>query len=139
MAIRLAGYQPARGTFEEEYDDDAERILQLLNEPLWTDNKTKQIIESNVLYQKLNETILDIFNERLQERYRRRKIVRDYGLVAFNKHQLWIKSIEVSNNKTLPKLYKVNYSVHYLISDYTGSGYDTKFNSLFTPAQTINF
>jgi len=38
---------------------------------------------------------MDIFNERLQERYRRREVVKNYGLVAFNKHILWIKSIEV--------------------------------------------
>lgn len=135
----MAGYQPARGSFENEYDDEAECILQLLNEPVWTDKITKTIFESNILYQKLNDTILDIFNERLQERYRRRKIVRDYGLVALNKHQLWIKSIEVSHNKTLLKLYKVYYSIYYLISDYIRSRYDAKSDSLFTFAQTVNF
>lgn len=53
------------------------------------------MLETNSLYQELNTTVIDIFNERLQERFRRRKIVKDYGLVAFNKHQLWIKSMEV--------------------------------------------
>jgi len=95
LAIRLAGYQPARGSFEEEYDNQAECLLQLLDEPTWIDQKSKSILESNLLYKQLNTTIFDIFNERLQERYRRRQIVRDYGLVAFNKHQLWIKSMEV--------------------------------------------
>lgn len=95
LAIRLTGFQPARGSFEEEYDDQAECILQLLNEPIWIDETSKSILESNLIYQRLNETIIDIFYERLQERYRRRKIVKDFGLVAFNKHQLWIKSMEV--------------------------------------------
>lgn len=95
LAIRLAGYQPARGSFEEEYDNQAECILQLLNEPIWIDQTSKTILESNLLYQRLNTTILDIFNERLQERHRRKQIIKDYGLIAFNKHQLWIKSMEV--------------------------------------------
>ncbi|XP_050537686.1 transcriptional adapter 2-alpha [Daktulosphaira vitifoliae] len=94
IAMRLAGYQPLRGEFDEEYDDQAECILQLLNEPIWVDESTKELLESN-LYKKLNRTIVDIFNERLQERYRRRKVVKDYGLISFSKHQLWIKSIEV--------------------------------------------
>jgi len=59
------------------------------------DQTTKSILKLNSSYQQLNKTILDIFGERLQERYRRKQIVKDYGLVAFNKHQLWIKSIEV--------------------------------------------
>jgi len=91
----LAGYQPARGSFEEEYDNQAECILQLINEPIEINQTTKTISESNPLYQQLNETILDIFSERLQERHRRKQIVKDYGLVLFNKHQLWIKSFEV--------------------------------------------
>lgn len=95
VAIRLAGYQPARGSFEEEYDDQAECILQLLNEPTWINKKSSTILESNSVYYQLNETILDIFSERLKERYRRKQVVKDYGLVAFNKHQLWIKSLEV--------------------------------------------
>lgn len=95
LAIRLAGYQPTRGMFDEEYDDQAECVLQLLHEPIWIDREAKTILNSNLLYQQLNATIIDIFNERLLERYRRREIVKDYGLVAFNKHQLWIKSIEV--------------------------------------------
>lgn len=70
-------------------------MLELLNEPIWIDPTSKYILESNVLYKRLNETIIDIFYKRLQERYRRRQIVKDYGLVAFNKHQLWIKSMEV--------------------------------------------
>ncbi|XP_060869407.1 transcriptional adapter 2-alpha [Metopolophium dirhodum] len=95
LAIRLAGYQPARGSFEEEYDNQAECILQLLDEPTWIDQESKTILESNVFYKRLNTTIFDIFNERLHERYRRREIVKDYGLIAFNKHQLWIKSMEM--------------------------------------------
>lgn len=91
----MAGYQPARGSFEEEYDNQAECILQLINEPIEINQTTKTVLESNPLYQQLNETILDIFNERLQERHRRKQIVKDYGLVLFNKHQLWIKSFEV--------------------------------------------
>lgn len=95
LAIRLAGYQPARGAFEEEYDDQAECLLELLNTPITINETTKTILKSNVPYQNLNSTIMDIFNEKLQERYRRRKIIKDYGLVAFNKHQLWMKSMEV--------------------------------------------
>jgi len=93
--MRLAGYQPARGMFDEEYDDQAECILELLDEPIWIDEKGKTILESSLIYQELYNAIIDIFDERLRERYRRREIIKDYGLVAFNKHQLWIKSIEV--------------------------------------------
>lgn len=95
LAIRLGGYNPARGTFEEEYDDQAECLLELLNESTWINKTTKTTLKSNLLQEKLNATIIDIFNERLQERYRRKQIIKDYGLVAFNKHQLWMKSMEV--------------------------------------------
>lgn len=98
LAIRLAGYQPARGSFDEEYDNDAEDILQLLNEPILVNQAAKIVLESNLLYQQLNETILDIFGKRLQERLKKKQVVRDYGLVAFNKHQLWIKSLEVESS-----------------------------------------
>jgi transcriptional adapter 2-alpha len=93
--MRLAGYQPACGTFEEEYDDQAEDVIQLLNEPIWIDQETKLSLESNLIQQKMNEVIMDIFIDRLQERYRRKQLVKDYGLVEYNKHQLWIKSMEV--------------------------------------------
>ncbi|XP_050419702.1 transcriptional adapter 2-alpha isoform X2 [Adelges cooleyi] len=93
LAMRLAGYQPLRGEFDEEYDDQAEDILKLLNEPIWMDETSKKLLETD-FYKKLCGTIADIFNERLQERYRRRKVVKDYGLVCFNKQQLWIKSME---------------------------------------------
>lgn len=134
MAIRLAGYQPARGEFEEEYDDQAECILQLLNEPIWIDQETKKMLESDSLYQELNTTIVDIFNERLQERYRRRQIVKDYGLVAFNKHQLWIKSMEVLTiiSPFIRKFFLQNKLPCDLISDYFGPRNDAKVNSLFT-------
>uniref|UniRef100_A0A2S2QLR2 Transcriptional adapter 2-alpha n=1 Tax=Sipha flava TaxID=143950 RepID=A0A2S2QLR2_9HEMI len=95
VAMRLAGYQPACGTFEEEYDDQAEDVIQLLNEPIWIDQETKLSLESNLIQQKMNEVIMDIFIDRLQERYRRKQLVKDYGLVEYNKHQLWIKSMEV--------------------------------------------
>lgn len=91
----MAGYQPARGLFEEEYDDQAECILQLLDEPIENNQIPKIVLESNTLYEQLNETVLDIFRERLEERHRKKQIVKDYGLVLFNKHKLWIKSLEV--------------------------------------------
>lgn len=66
-----------------------------MNEPIGIDQETKLSLESNLIQQKMNEVIMEIFIDRLQERYRRRQIVKDYGLVEFNKHQLWIKSMEV--------------------------------------------
>lgn len=43
----------------------------------------------------MNDVIVDIFIDRLKERYRRKQIVKDYGLVEYNRHQLWLKSMEV--------------------------------------------
>lgn len=135
----MAGYQPARGSFEEEYDDQAECILELLNDPTWINQKPSTILESNSVYYQLNETILDIFSERLKERHRRKEIVKDYGLVAFNKHQLWIKSLEVQEIISIFFNRSLTQNKLLIFSDYIGPRNDATFDPLPTHAQTIGF
>lgn len=89
----------------------------------------------------MNEVIAEIFIDRLQERYRRRQIVKDYGLVEYNRHQLWIKSLEVY---MFVIHYFYEYTITYivipnLILDCTRTRNDATIDSLYTFTETCGF
>lgn len=69
----LAHYNPARGEFNEEYDNAAERILDHLE------------IKEEGLLQELNLAIADMYIRRLSRRARVHRLVRDYGLISRRK------------------------------------------------------
>ncbi|KAK1157551.1 transcriptional adapter 2-alpha isoform X2 [Acipenser oxyrinchus oxyrinchus] len=74
----MAGYMPARADFMEEFDNYAEWDLRDID---FVDD------DSDVLHA-LKITVVDIYHSRLKERQRRKKIIRDHGLISLRKFQM---------------------------------------------------
>ncbi|CAA9998257.1 unnamed protein product, partial [Nesidiocoris tenuis] len=70
------GYMPWRDDFEKEYDNEAEKLL----DPAITDSMTPG--EEDDLEQSILLARLDMYSRRVQERFRRKRIIRDYHLVS---------------------------------------------------------
>lgn len=82
----LAGYNPFRGDFKVEYDDNAEQLVILASHlhdivNLEKRNITKQSTQSNKLLIQLQIVLVECYNSRLKERQRRKKIIKNYGLI----------------------------------------------------------
>lgn len=92
----LAGYCPARSDFEVNFDNHAELLISDLNydEFSSTDDNCE-------LGKALQIAIVQAYNNRLKERMRRRKIIRDHGLIAFRRTISWIQRYECTITRTL--------------------------------------
>ncbi|XP_038059629.1 transcriptional adapter 2-alpha-like [Patiria miniata] len=77
-AIDMAGYHPARGDFNTEYDNYAECDLR----DIYFHN------EDDKLLTELKFAAVDIHQSRKKERQRRKKIIRDFGLINLAKQNL---------------------------------------------------
>ena len=73
----MVGYQPKRGDFDQEYDTDAELLLADM-EFFDDDNE-----ENN----HLKNSIIELYNARLDERIRRKKFVIERGLLDIKRTQ----------------------------------------------------
>ncbi|KAI2656193.1 Transcriptional adapter 2-alpha [Labeo rohita] len=73
----MAGYMPARADFMEEFDNYAEWDLKDID---FVDD------DSDILHS-LKVAVVDIYHSRLKERQRRKKIIRDHGLLNLRKFQ----------------------------------------------------
>ncbi|XP_033118827.1 transcriptional adapter 2-alpha-like [Anneissia japonica] len=74
----MAGYTPARGDFNAEFDNYAEHdVLDIYFQG-----------EEEPLLEQLKVAAVDIYSERLQERQRRKRMVRNYGLINIAKIQM---------------------------------------------------
>lgn len=71
----LAGYMPRRGDFDIEWDNDAEQYLQDME---FTQNDTAEERELKI-------KVIKIYNERLDERERRKQFLIDRGLLDYRK------------------------------------------------------
>ncbi|XP_073779452.1 transcriptional adapter 2-alpha isoform X2 [Danio rerio] len=71
----MAGYMPARADFMEEFDNYAEWDLKDID---FVDD------DSDILHA-LKVAVVDIYHSRLKERQRRKKIIRDHGLINLRK------------------------------------------------------
>ncbi|XP_045614375.1 transcriptional adapter 2-alpha isoform X1 [Procambarus clarkii] len=78
----MAGYNAARGDFDVEYDNMAEVDIQDLDFMLFEEDKKPS------LGFELQVALLDIYRRRLGERYKRKKLIRDHGLIAMSKSTL---------------------------------------------------
>ena len=67
----VLGYLPKRGDFEQEYDMDAELLLADME---FFEDDTPENIE-------LKNSVIELYNARLDERIRRKKFVIDRGLL----------------------------------------------------------
>uniref|UniRef100_A0AAY5EQX3 Transcriptional adapter n=1 Tax=Electrophorus electricus TaxID=8005 RepID=A0AAY5EQX3_ELEEL len=74
----MAGYMPARADFMEEFDNYAEWDLKDID---FVDD------DSDILHA-LKTAVVDIYHSRLSERKRRKRIVRDHGLINLRKFQM---------------------------------------------------
>ncbi|NP_001070609.1 transcriptional adapter 2-alpha [Danio rerio] len=74
----MAGYMPARADFMEEFDNYAEWDLKDID---FVDD------DSDILHA-LKVAVVDIYHSRLKERQRRKKIIRDHGLINLRKFQI---------------------------------------------------
>uniref|UniRef100_UPI003AAF47B6 transcriptional adapter 2-alpha isoform X3 n=1 Tax=Centroberyx gerrardi TaxID=166262 RepID=UPI003AAF47B6 len=89
----MAGYMPARADFMEEFDNYAEWDLKDID---FVDD------DSDILHA-LKVSVVDIYHSRLKERQRRKKIIRDHGLINLRKFQI----LERCYPKEVQELYDV--------------------------------
>ena len=71
------GYLPKRGDFEHEYDMDAELLLADME---FFEDDTPENVE-------LKNSVIELYNARLDERIRRKKFVIERGLLDLKKVQ----------------------------------------------------
>ncbi|XP_043818648.1 transcriptional adapter 2-alpha isoform X1 [Dromiciops gliroides] len=74
----MAGYMPARADFIEEFDNYAE----------WDLRDIDFVEDDSDILHALKIAVVDIYHSRLKERQRRKKIIRDHGLINLKKFQL---------------------------------------------------
>lgn len=75
------GYNAARSDFGTNHDDDAEGLVSHLKYDDFSSND-----QNSKLGQALQLALFSSYNNRLKERARRKKIVRDHGLISCIKH-----------------------------------------------------
>ncbi|XP_043507377.1 transcriptional adapter 2-alpha-like isoform X2 [Frieseomelitta varia] len=85
----LAGYNPARSDFQVNFDNHAELLISDLNYDEFDINDDNYELETE-----LKVAIVQAYNNRLKERMRRRKIIRNHGLIAFRRTVSWIQRYE---------------------------------------------
>ncbi|XP_069082676.1 transcriptional adapter 2-alpha isoform X1 [Pleurodeles waltl] len=74
----MAGYMPARADFIEEFDNYAE----------WDLRDIDFVEDDSDILHALKIAVVDIYHSRLKERQRRKKIIRDHGLINLRKCQI---------------------------------------------------
>ncbi|KZC07352.1 PREDICTED: transcriptional adapter 2-alpha-like isoform X1 [Dufourea novaeangliae] len=92
----LAGYNATRSDFEVNFDNHAELLVSDLNYDEFDASD-----DHYELGKALHIAIVQSYNNRLKERMRRRKIIRDHGLIAFRKTMSWIQRYECTVTRTL--------------------------------------
>lgn len=97
----FAGYNAPRGDFEIEYDNSAETILSNINfENIEEDDPDSDLIKE------LQFVMIQQYNERLKERFRRKRIIKNHGLFLLRKFPITLHKYENSIGKsTLDKLF----------------------------------
>lgn len=88
-AMLLAGYNAARSDFEVNFDNHAESVVANLEYDEFQPDD-----DAYALGQALQTAIVQAYNNRLKERARRRRIVRDHGLITFHKSIPWTQRYE---------------------------------------------
>uniref|UniRef100_A0A1A7YGC4 Transcriptional adapter n=1 Tax=Iconisemion striatum TaxID=60296 RepID=A0A1A7YGC4_9TELE len=89
----MAGYMPARADFMEEFDNYAE----------WDLKDIDFVDDDSDILRALKLAVVDIYHSRLKERQRRKKIIRDHGLINLRKFQM----LERCYPKEVQELYDI--------------------------------
>ncbi|KAM4701741.1 transcriptional adapter 2-alpha isoform 3-T3 [Discoglossus pictus] len=74
----MAGYMPARADFIEEFDNYAE----------WDLRDIDFVEDDSDILHDLKNAVVDIYHSRLKERQRRKRIIREHGLINLRKFQI---------------------------------------------------
>lgn len=85
----LAGYNPARSEFENEYDKNAEDIL----------SKVELVDENDPHYElftKLQCSLVESYNRRLRERQRWKNVISKHGLLLLRKTMSWLHRYDLT-------------------------------------------
>ncbi|XP_015173769.1 PREDICTED: transcriptional adapter 2-alpha-like isoform X1 [Polistes dominula] len=93
----LAGYNPARSDFEVNFDNHAEHIVSQLNYNEFDTDDEK----INKLGQSLQVAIVQAYNNRLRERKRRWKIIRNHGLISIRRTISWLQRYEFTITRAI--------------------------------------
>lgn len=92
----LAGYNAARSDFEVNFDNHAEMLISDLNfDEIQPDDEIYELERA------LQAAVVGAYNNRLRERARRRKIIRDHGLMTFRRVISWMHRYETSITRPL--------------------------------------
>lgn len=90
----LSGYNAARSDFQTNFDHHAE----LLVSELKYDDIDKEDLDFNQA-QNLQVAIISAYNEHLKERFRRKKVIRDHGLISSKKNAIYNRMYENATSK----------------------------------------
>lgn len=90
----VLGYLPKRGDFEQEYDMDAELLLADME---FFEDDTPENIE-------LKNSVIELYNGRLDERIRRKKFVIDRGLLNLKQVQKFERKKSKEDREIINKM-----------------------------------
>ncbi|KAL1491433.1 hypothetical protein ABEB36_012033 [Hypothenemus hampei] len=90
----LAGYNPPRGDFENEYDKNAEDLVASL-ETIDLDDPYYETLTD------LQYAITQSYNNRLRERQRRKSIIAQHGLLLLRKTFTWLHRYDLSITRSV--------------------------------------
>lgn len=85
----LAGYNAARSDFDVNFDNHAELLVSELEF-----DKFQEDDDEYELGRALQVALVEAYNNRLRERARRQRIIREHGLIAFRRVISWIQRYE---------------------------------------------
>ncbi|XP_066465276.1 transcriptional adapter 2-alpha [Eleutherodactylus coqui] len=88
----MAGYMPARADFIEEFDNYAE----------WDLRDIDFVEDDSDVLHALKIAVVDIYHSRLKERQRRKRVIREHGLINLRKFQI----LERRYSKDVQELYE---------------------------------
>ncbi|XP_021920750.1 transcriptional adapter 2-alpha-like [Zootermopsis nevadensis] len=92
----LGGYNAARGDFDVEYDNYAETTVSQLDVSTFEPDDPYYEIGTA-----LQTAIVSMYNVRLKERERRKRVVRDHGIIAVRKIFSWLHRFETTVTRTI--------------------------------------
>ncbi|XP_077151640.1 transcriptional adapter 2-alpha isoform X7 [Ranitomeya variabilis] len=95
----MAGYMPARADFIEEFDNYAEWDLRDID---FVEDDSEILHATWISLHALKIAVVDIYHSRLKERQRRKRIIREHGLINLRKFQI----LERRYSKDIQELYE---------------------------------
>lgn len=92
----LAGYNPARSDFENDYDKNAEDILSTVTTDIFDQDDPYLEMLTN-----LQCALVNSYNRRLKERERWKEIIKTHGLLLLRKTSSWLHRYDMTITKPI--------------------------------------